>query len=77
MEKEEEEQLERPPLWVLTREINDYHQDGAYYVKAYRDKPTHRELTEQGVPRDRLHHVLSGGGRVKYEEEWFWLTEEE
>jgi len=63
-------------IWILTREINQYDQDGEYFVGAWNKKPTHQQLTELGVPQDRLHIVLDGGGRVYPEEEWFYLKEQ-
>ncbi len=67
-----------PTIWVLTREINEYDQDGEYYVKAFNHKPTHQELSSAGVPTTSLRHVLNGGGRTeRYEHEWFHLREEE
>lgn len=62
-------------MWVLTREINQYDQDGEYFVDVWMDKPSHQQLTELGVPQNRLRHVLDGGGRVGYEYEWFYLRE--
>jgi hypothetical protein len=62
-------------IWVLTREINQYDQDGEYFVEVFRDKPTHQQLTANGVPTDRLRHVLNGGGREDFEYEWFWLRQ--
>ena len=63
-------------VWVLTREINAYEQEGAYFEKVWLDKPTHQQLTELGIPTNRLRHVLNGGGgRVKWENEWYWLRE--
>jgi hypothetical protein len=60
-------------VWILTREINQYDQEGAYFVAVFGDKPHHSVLTENGVPQNRLRHVLDGGGRVGAEDEWFWL----
>lgn len=62
-------------VWVLTQEYNEYDQYGEYFIKVYKDKPTHQELTEQCVPTDRLGHVLDGGGRVDVEDSWFYLRE--
>ncbi len=62
-------------MWILTREINQYDQDGEYFVDAWFDKPSHLQLTELGIPQNRLRHVLDGGGRVGYEYEWFYLRE--
>ncbi len=61
--------------WVLTREINLYDQDGAYFVAVFGEKPHHAQLTAHGVPQNRLRHVLNGGGRVDTEDEWFHLAE--
>lgn len=62
-------------IWVLTREINDYNQDGEYFVAAWNKKPTHEMLKEiMGV--QNADHVLAGGGRIKWENEWFYLKEQ-
>ena len=63
-------------IWVLTREINQYDQDGEYFVDAWQEKPTHVILTNLGVPQNRLRHVMNGGGRVGTEDEWFYLREQ-
>lgn len=64
-------------VWILTREINMYDQDGEYFVAVFANKPTHQQLTECGVATNRLRHTLNGGGRVECEDEWFILTEQE
>lgn len=64
-------------IWVLTQEFNDYDQHGEYYVKAFDHKPTHVELTANGVPENRLKHTLDGGGRTHYDDHsWYFLREE-
>ena len=60
-------------VWVLTREVNDYDQHGAYFVAVFGCKPTHEQLTALEVPTHRLRHVLNGGGRIDSEYEWFNL----
>lgn len=62
-------------VWILTREINQYDQDGEYFVAVFSGKPHHSQLMGCGVTQDRLRHVLAGGGRVKTENEWFYLRE--
>ena len=62
-------------IWILTREINEYDQDGEYFVDAWNEKPSHQLLTAAGVPQNRLRHVLNGGGRVGFENQWFYLRE--
>ncbi len=65
-------------IWLLTSEINDYNQCGEYFEAAYKDKPTHHQLTEAGVETKSLRHVLNGGGRTpKYEDHWYHLKEVE
>lgn len=65
-------------MWIVTREINRYDQDGAYFVAAYKDKPREGELKrllpEEGkTVIDNL--LIAGGGRIKVEWEWFYLFE--
>lgn len=62
-------------IWTLTFEVNDYDQHGEYFVDTWLQKPTHKMLFELGVPRNRLRHVLNGGGRKDYEHKWFYLKE--
>lgn len=62
-------------VWVLTREINEYNQEGEYFIAAYQDKPDLDKLKETitDVSDDYLEHILTTGGRLKYEEEWYRL----
>jgi hypothetical protein len=62
-------------VWVLTREISQYDQDGEYFVAVFSSKPTHQQLSLAGVPDNRLRKVLNGGGRVDIDYEWFHLRE--
>lgn len=62
-------------VWVLTREINQYDQDGAYFERVFKDKPTKQQLLDAGVYESSVEHVLSKGGRIKYEDTWWYLTE--
>lgn len=62
-------------VYVLTWEINEYDQHGEYFVDVFIGKPMHQQLTANGVPKNRLRHVLNGGGRVGSEDEWFWLKQ--
>jgi hypothetical protein len=64
-------------MYIVTREINDYNQDGEYFVAAYPSLPTFTELKEL-LPDSRddvLGKLLRGGGRVEYEYTWYNLTE--
>ena len=64
-------------IWVLTRAINDYNQDGDYYVTAWPSKPTHQQLNGAGVPYKNMNHVEAGGGPAGIEEEWYYLAQED
>ena len=64
-------------VYVLTRELNEYDQYGEYFVAVFGGVPHHTQLAVHGVPQNRLRHVLNGGGRVKYEREWFYLRKQE
>lgn len=65
-------------IWVLTREINEYDQDGEYYVKAFGEKPSKEQLMAHGVREEAIEHTLNGGGRASLKEnEWFHLREVE
>ncbi|MEY2655333.1 MAG: hypothetical protein RLZZ524_2361 [Pseudomonadota bacterium] len=60
-------------VYVLTKESNEYNQEGEYFVAVFAGPPHHTQLRAAGVPQHRLRHVLSGGGRVDNEYEWFHL----
>jgi hypothetical protein len=62
-------------IWILTEEYNQYDQYGEYFVAVFASKPTWEQLKAHGVPQNRWHHVLGGGGRVEYEDHWFNLEE--
>ena len=65
-------------VWVVTREINEYNQDGEYFVAVFKNKPTFQQLkkllNEDDVTIDKL---TRGGGRQSTEYEWYNLLEEE
>ena len=69
--------LTNEEIWVLTSEYNDYDQHGEYFEAVFIGKPTskqiqkHCHVTEQGAV-----HILNGGGRVKYEDQWYNLRKE-
>ena len=63
-------------VWILTREVNDYDQEGEYFLAAFHgEKPSVESLRGVGVPRKACAHVRRKGGRVKDENEWFFLRE--
>lgn len=65
-------------VWILTREINVYDQDGEYFVAVFANTPTYAQLIECKVPQNRVRHTLNGGGRfIDTDNEWFTLREQE
>ena len=64
-------------IWVLTRCINAYDQDGEYFEHAWDHKPNKNELSEVTEDDNEHSHWLleTGGGRKKYEQEWYFLRE--
>lgn len=64
-------------MWVITRAIRQYHQDGDYLFAVYEDKPTWSNLEALFPESTSLfkQHLLNGGGRVAWEDEWFYLVE--
>ena len=75
-------------VWILTYEVNNYDQEGEYFLAAFDKKPDHQKLAESlrgasGVPSDimsalaLLEHILKGGGRRGDEQRWYSLEEVE
>lgn len=74
-------------IWILTRAINAYDQEGDYFMSAWLQKPTRQELLKllyegSGENKDynsrhhaKVGHILEGGGREKIEHEWYYLKE--
>lgn len=69
-------------IWVLTREINEYDQDGEYFEAAWPQKPTADQLREHvdgwhyGPDSDPVTLLLEeGGGRQGKEHTWYNLFE--
>jgi len=63
-------------MWVITRSINDYNQDGDYFVSVFDHKPSVEELKKLLRCGDEYAKNLeNGGGRYDGEGEWHHLTE--
>ena len=73
-------------MFVLTRAINEYYQEGHYLVSVFESKPTKQQLeiifsdgnigsVADAKLKEIVDHVLAGGGRRDVENEWFYLTE--
>ena len=76
--------------WVLTREINEYDQDGEYFVAVFISKPSILDIAKtlewkgvktigdlNTVDKKFIDHILAGGGRRDIEDEWYHLREVE
>ena len=66
-------------VWVVTREINMYDQDGEYFVAGYIEEPTFADLKKL-LPHSSdatVGKLTRGGGREKVEDEWYHLAEVE
>lgn len=63
-------------MWLLTRAINEYNQDGEYFESAWINKPTEEQLSKFfGKDESLIEHLLMGGGRIESENVWYYLTE--
>ena len=62
-------------MWILTREINEYYQEGEYFVYAFQNKPTFKELKDILSKEDdvAIEWIMKGGGRLEFEHEWYHL----
>ena len=64
-------------MWVITRAINQYDQDGDYLVCVFENKPTFQEL-KKVLPKESdvtIGKLTRGGGRQDVEGEWYFLSE--
>lgn len=62
-------------MYIITREINQYDQDGEYFVAAFINKPTKDWIINNMPQYINAEHLLNGGGREEYESEWYYLRE--
>ena len=62
-------------LWIVTREINQYDQDGEYFVSAFIKRPEFNDLVKLLPNEDKelINRLLNGGGRDGVEDEWYSL----
>lgn len=64
-------------MWIVTRSINEYDQDGEYFVSAFVDKPDFKRLKKL-FPNESdatIGKLTRGGGRQNAEYEWYELVE--
>ena len=63
-------------VYVLTEEYNAYDQYGEYFLNVFKEKPTVEQLMELlKINKVGAEHILKGGGRIKWEDQWYILTE--
>lgn len=61
----------------VAKAVNDYNQDGDYFVCTFDDKPTFQDL-KKALPHENdvtIGKLTMGGGRQDIEENWYYLTE--
>lgn len=69
--------------WVLTRQINEYNQDGEYFEAVFAEKPDYDKLAKVLLSKgwdskEMIDNLLNnGGGRQGREETWYNLREED
>lgn len=63
-------------VWVLTEEYNEYDQYGEYFLAVFKEKATIEQLMKFKMSKEVAIHVQNGGGRIKTEDQWFNLKEE-
>ena len=63
-------------VWVVTKEVNAYDQFGDYLIGVFIEKPTVTQLQSllPELRTDAATHLERGGGRIKTEDEWYYLT---
>ena len=61
-------------MYIITRAVNEYNQEGQYFVAAYNVKPTFKQLKELLNLDDVTTGKLTrGGGRQDNEYDWYYL----
>ena len=65
-------------IWIVTKAVNQYDQDGEYFVSAFLSKPTFEQLKTL-LPSHSdatIGKLTRGGGREANEGEWYYLDEQ-
>lgn len=62
-------------IWIITRCDNAYDQYGDYFTSAFDHEPTLPEIQSfLGCDEEYAKHLLKGGGRIRNENSWYFLT---
>lgn len=61
-------------IWVVTRLINDYNQDGDYFVGFFYEKPTAAQLANLTGRSVEYWEESPNGGRHGTEYEWYLVV---
>jgi len=62
-------------LYVLTRAINQYDQEGDYFEAVFTEIPSKDKIKELLKCSDKeAEHIIKGGERQETEQEWYILT---
>lgn len=64
-------------MWVITRAINEYEQDGDYFVCVFDKKPNIEQVVKTLNCYEEYAKFLleTGGGRRDIEYTWYYLVE--
>ena len=63
-------------MWIITKCVNEYDQEGDYLVTVFNKRPSVNEITlAVGCDEKYANHIRENGGRVGYEHDWYYLTE--
>lgn len=76
-------------MWVITRAINEYYQDGDYFVACYKNKPSFEEFVKVVAKSEgwrenhfdevdeieRVRRYYENKGRFSNENSWYFLSE--
>ena len=68
-------------VWILTSEINEYNQEGAYFEAVFKEKPSATKLIDSLDDEEDAKTLLkvvmnlleNGGGRLNDEHTWYNL----
>jgi len=64
-------------MWIVTKAVNEYNQEGEYFVSSFLNKPTFKQLSKllPFCSDATIGKLTRGGGRENKEGVWFYLDE--